>query len=82
MGGVREDALKLIAGLPEETSWDDIICQVYVRKKIEKGIEAAEQGRAVPHEEVLTTLSRVVFSSRILLSQNSALQTVSSCANS
>ena len=52
MGGVREEAQKLIDALPEETSWDDLIYQMYVRKKIAKGIEAAEQGRVAPHEEV------------------------------
>ncbi|HMD95953.1 MAG TPA: hypothetical protein VKM93_01290 [Terriglobia bacterium] len=52
MGGAKQEALKLIDGLPEETSWDDIIYQMYVRKKIEKGIEAAEQGRVVAHDEV------------------------------
>jgi hypothetical protein len=41
MGGVKEEALKLIDGLPEEVSWDDVIYQMYVRKKIEKGIGAA-----------------------------------------
>jgi predicted transcriptional regulator len=52
VGAVKEEALKLIDGLPEETSWDDIIYQMYVRKKIEKGIQAAEQGRVVAHDEV------------------------------
>jgi len=52
MSGVKEEALKLIDSLPEGTSWDDIIYQMYVRKKIEKGIEAADQGRVVAHEEV------------------------------
>jgi predicted transcriptional regulator len=52
MGGVREEAQKLIEALPEETSWDDLIYQMYVRKKIAMGIEAAKQGRAVPHDEV------------------------------
>ena len=52
MGGVKEEALRLIDGLPEETSWDDIIYQMYVRKKIERGVEAAEQGRVVAHDEV------------------------------
>ena len=52
MGGVREEAQKLIDALPEETSWDDLIYQMYVRKKIAKGIEAADQGRVVPHDEV------------------------------
>ena len=52
MGRVREEAQKLIDALPEETSWDDLIYQMYVRKKIAKGIEAAEQGRVVTHDEV------------------------------
>ncbi len=52
MGRVREEAQKLIDALPEVTSWDDLIYQMYVRKKIAKGIEAAEQGRVVPHDEV------------------------------
>jgi predicted transcriptional regulator len=52
MGGVREEAQKVIDALPEETSWDDVIYQMYVRKKIAQGIEAAEQGRIVTHEEV------------------------------
>lgn len=52
MEGVREEAHKLIDALPDGTSWDDIIYQMFVRKKIAKGIEAADQGRAVPHDEV------------------------------
>lgn len=52
MSGVKEEALKLIDGLPEEASWEDVIYQMYVRKKIEKGIEAADQGRVVSHDEV------------------------------
>jgi predicted transcriptional regulator len=52
MGGVREEAQKLIDALPEETSWDDLIYQMYVRKKIARAIEAAEQGRVVTHDEV------------------------------
>ena len=49
---VKQEALKLIDGLPEEASWEDVIYQMYVRNKIEKGIEAADQGRVVTHEEV------------------------------
>ncbi len=53
MGGVREEAHKLIDSLPEETSWDDFIYQMYVRKKIARAIEAAE-----PSASSLTTKSR------------------------
>ena len=52
MRGVKEEALKLVDGLSEEASWDDVIYQMYVRKKIEKGIEAANKGQVVAHDEV------------------------------
>ena len=52
MSAIKQEALKLIDGLPEEASWDDVIYQMYVRKKIEKGIEAADQGLVVDHDEV------------------------------
>jgi hypothetical protein len=52
VSGVKEEALRLVDALPDEASWDDVIYRMYVRKKIEKGIEAAEKGRVVPHDEV------------------------------
>ena len=52
MGEVKEEALKMIVSLPEETSWDEIMYQVYVRKKVQKGVEAAEKGHVISHEEV------------------------------
>jgi predicted transcriptional regulator len=52
VSGVKEEALKLVDGLPDEASWEDVIYQMYVRKKIERGVEAAGQGRVVAHEEV------------------------------
>ena len=52
MSGVKEEALKLVDALPDEASWEDLIYQMCVRKKIERGIEAADQGRVVAHEDV------------------------------
>jgi len=57
VSAVKQEALKLIDGLPEDTSWEDVIYQMYVRKKIERGIEAAEQGRVVTNEEVKSNSS-------------------------
>jgi len=52
VSGVKEEALKLVDGLPDEASWEDLIYQMYVRKKLERGIEAADQGRVTAHEDV------------------------------
>ncbi len=52
MGIVKEEAQKLVNNLPDEVSWDDVMYEIYVRKKIEEGIQAADEGRLSSHEEV------------------------------
>jgi hypothetical protein len=52
MSTAKEEAISLITRLPDVASWDDIIYEIYVRKKIEMGIKAAGEGRVVSHEEV------------------------------
>ena len=52
MPAVKEEAIHLIETLPDTCSWDDIIYELYVKKKIEKGLQAVEDGRLISHEEV------------------------------
>ncbi len=52
MPTTKKQALELIRKLPEKVSWDDIMYEIYVRKKIEAGISAADEGHVVSHEEV------------------------------
>ncbi len=52
MSTTKEEAIRLISGLPEEVTWDDIMYRLYVKRKIEEGIKAAEEGRTITHEEV------------------------------
>ena len=52
MQAVKEEAIKLISNLPEDTSWDDIIYEMYVKKKIELGLKALDEGDVISHEEV------------------------------
>ncbi len=58
MGTAKDEAIKLIARLPEEVSWDDIMYRIYVKRKIEEGLKAAEEGRTVSHEEVKELFGR------------------------
>jgi predicted transcriptional regulator len=52
MSTTKEEAINLIARLPDEATWDDIMYEMYVKKKIELGISAANEGRVVSQEEV------------------------------
>jgi predicted transcriptional regulator len=50
MNIVKEEAKKLIDKLPDNATWDDIMYELYVKKKIAAGLKAAEEGRVVSHE--------------------------------
>jgi len=52
MPTAKKQVLEMVKKLPEKATWDDIMSEIYVRKKIETGIDAAEEGRVVPHEVV------------------------------
>jgi hypothetical protein len=52
MTTVKKQALEIVKKSPEKATWDDIMYQIYVRKKIETGINAADEGRGIPHEAV------------------------------
>ena len=52
MSAAKEQAKKLIDKLPDQATWDDIMYQFYVRKKIEVALREAEDGRVVSHEEI------------------------------
>ena len=52
MSSVKEEARKLIDQLPSQATWDDVMYQLYVRKKIATGLKAAKEGCVVPHAEV------------------------------
>lgn len=42
----------MIRSLLEKATWDDIMYEIYVRKKIEAGVKATDEGRVVSHEDV------------------------------
>lgn len=52
MPTTKKQALQMIKSLPEKATWDDIMYEIYVRKKIEAGVVAAEEGKVMRHEDV------------------------------
>lgn len=50
MGAAKEEAKKLIDTLPEHATWDDIMYEFYVKKKLAKALEEAAGGDVVSQE--------------------------------
>ena len=52
MQTAKEAVRHLIDRLPDQATWEDIMYELYVKQKIDAGLKAVEEGRAIPHEEM------------------------------
>jgi predicted transcriptional regulator len=52
MSTLKDEARRIIEDLPENVTWDDLMYQLYVKKRVETGIKEIENGETLPHEEV------------------------------
>jgi predicted transcriptional regulator len=52
MGTAKEEVRKLLDQLPEDSSYEDIQYHIYVREKIQRGLEDLEAGRTFTQEEI------------------------------
>ena len=48
----KDEARKIIDNLPENATWDDLIYQIYVKKRIETALQEIDRGDTLSHEEV------------------------------
>ncbi len=52
MKTAKDEVRELLDLLPEDSSLEDIQYHIYVRQKIQKGLEAAREGKVISQEEV------------------------------
>ena len=49
---IKEEARKLIESLPENSTWEDLVHQIFVRQAIEAGLADSQAGRTTSVEQV------------------------------
>lgn len=49
---IKEEAKRLVDQLPENSTWDDLMHEIYVRQAIEKGLADSKAGRTTSVEDV------------------------------
>jgi len=49
---VKQAAQELIANLPEDASWEDLMYQIYVRQSIEAGLRDSDADRTFSVKDV------------------------------
>ena len=59
MKKAKDEIRDLLEQLQEDVSLEDIQYHIYVRQKVEKGIEAAQQGKLISQAEVEARIQRL-----------------------
>lgn len=49
---IKEEAHKLVEKLPANSTWEDLVHQIYVRQAIEAGLADSQAGRSTDVEQV------------------------------
>jgi len=60
---VKDDAIKLIQSLPDDSTLEDLHYHLYVRQKVERRSAAVEAGQVVSQEEAERRVAEWVKSS-------------------
>jgi predicted transcriptional regulator len=58
METAKEQVQEILETLPEDASLEDIQYHIYVRQKIQQGMDDVEAGRVISHEEVQRRLAK------------------------
>ncbi|MBI3933896.1 MAG: hypothetical protein HY316_04335 [Acidobacteria bacterium] len=58
MKTAKEEIRELLEQLPEDASLEDIQYHIYVRQKIQRGLDAASEGKILSQEEVERRMDR------------------------
>lgn len=52
MASAKDEVRQILEKLPEDVSFEDIQYHIYVRQKIQRGLEAVERGDVLEQEKV------------------------------
>lgn len=54
----KDEVRKMLDRIPDDSSYEDIQYHIYVRKKVEKGLQDIKDGRGLSQEEVEKRMSK------------------------
>lgn len=52
MHSIKQAAHELIDHLPEQATWDDVMYTMYVRQKLERSLQVAQEGKVTSQEDM------------------------------
>lgn len=58
MFSVKQQVMQMIESLPDESTMDDIMAELYFKMQIDAGLKELDEGKGIPHEEAKQHLSK------------------------
>lgn len=58
MSSPKQTVQEILETLPDDASFEDIQYRIYVRQRIERGLDDVENDRTLSHEEVKARVAR------------------------
>ncbi len=49
---IKEEVIKMIQNMPQDTSIEDIMAELYFRYQVDEGLRQLDEGKGIPHEEI------------------------------
>jgi hypothetical protein len=51
MAGIKEEAVRIVEGLADDATWDDLMYAIYVNARVDHGRRAVADGRVVSQQQ-------------------------------
>jgi hypothetical protein len=55
---VKQTVIEMIERLPDDTTVEDIMAELYFRRKVDEGLRQLDAGEGIEHEEALRKLGK------------------------
>lgn len=55
---LKEQVIQMVKHLPEDTTIDDLMAELYFKLQVDSGIKELDQGKGIPQEEVEKRMSK------------------------
>ena len=54
----KQEALKIIQGLPDDCSTDDILAELFFKRQVDAGLQDIAEGKIITHEELRARIGK------------------------
>ncbi|PNV74140.1 hypothetical protein BES34_014895 [Leptospira inadai serovar Lyme] len=58
MSSTKQQALDLIENLPDDSSFDDIMEELFFSKKVQEGLSDLDSNKTISHKQVLEEITK------------------------